>query len=318
MDKPVTKSTNTMSTRASSIARALDQIGDKWSLLIMQEVFLGIHSFNDMLDATGVSRGVLSDRLKWLESMDCLKKQEKAAGSRRSSYHLTRKSADLYANALMALVWEKRYFPSPALNGLTLLHTDCGQSFWPEMRCQACQREIFAADVEYQPGPGATKDIRLKKVRRRSSISIMDGEGGKTLYKNLIHLVGDRWTANIIALAYHGLSRFDEFNRELPIATNILTARLKFLVEEGIFEPRAYQDNPPRYAYQLSAKGTALFPWFLTLLQWGDAWCDTQNLGKPMQLMHTCCQQPLRGEVVCNQCQCELKAHAVQFSSAAL
>ena len=53
-------------TRASSINRALDQIGDKWCLLIIQEVFWGINTFSGMLEATGVSRGVLSNRLKWL------------------------------------------------------------------------------------------------------------------------------------------------------------------------------------------------------------------------------------------------------------
>jgi len=59
-------------TRASSINRALDQIGDKWCLLILQEVFWGINTFNEMLAATGVSKGVLSERLKWLQSIDCL------------------------------------------------------------------------------------------------------------------------------------------------------------------------------------------------------------------------------------------------------
>ena len=52
-------------TRASSINRALDQIGDKWCLLIIQEVLWGINSFNEMMAAMGVSRGVLSNRLKW-------------------------------------------------------------------------------------------------------------------------------------------------------------------------------------------------------------------------------------------------------------
>ena len=61
-------------TRASSINRALDQIGDKWCLLIIQEVLWGINSFNDMMDAMGVSRGVLSNRLTWLQEVGCLRK----------------------------------------------------------------------------------------------------------------------------------------------------------------------------------------------------------------------------------------------------
>ena len=65
---------NTLSTRASSINRALDEIGDKWCLLIIQEVLWGINTFTDMLSATGASRGVLSNRLNWLLSIDCLRK----------------------------------------------------------------------------------------------------------------------------------------------------------------------------------------------------------------------------------------------------
>jgi DNA-binding HxlR family transcriptional regulator len=79
--------------------------------------------------------------------------------------------------------------------------------------------------------------------------------------------VGDRWTANVIALAFHGFARFDEFHRELPVATNILSDRLRFLVEEGVFEQVAYQRRPLRHEYHLTDKGRDLFPWFLALPQ---------------------------------------------------
>ena len=101
---------STLLTRASSINRALDQIGDKWCLLIIQEVFWGINTFSEMLEATGVSRGVLSDRLRWLESVECLRKDVESHGPRRPVYHLTHKSVELYDSALMAINWERRYF----------------------------------------------------------------------------------------------------------------------------------------------------------------------------------------------------------------
>lgn len=304
---------NTMSTRASSINRALDEIGDKWCLLILQQVFLGIHGFNEILQATGISRGVLSDRLQWLQSKACLKRQQKTPGAGRHSYHLTLKSKDLYANALMALVWEKKFFPCAALDSINLTHTLCQQGFWPQLRCSDCNREVVAPEVEFYPGPGATRDTRLKKVRRRSS-SPMSAGTGQTPYTNLIKLVGDRWTANIIALAFHGLHRFEQFNKELPIATNILSDRLGFLVEENILLPQAYQHNPLRHEYHLSPKGSALLPWFLTLLQWGDRWCDPERLGKPMLLIHARCRQPLLAQVVCGTCQQELEPHEVQLT----
>ncbi len=301
-------------TRASSINRALDQVGDKWCLLIIQEVFWGINSFTEMMSAMGVSRGVLSDRLKWLQSIDCLRKETGHAGGKRMIYRLTKKSIDLYDTALMALAWERQFFSTPELDEVTLLHRTCGHVLQPEMRCRSCNGEVRVQDVSYKPGPGATRDERSKKVRRRSSISVHDVPSKRSVYKNLVNLVGDRWTANVIALSFHGLTRFDQFHQELPVATNILTDRLKFLVAEGIFEQSAYQQRPLRYEYNLTKKGEATFPWFLTMLQWGDKWCDPNGDGKPMRITHTTCGRALKGQVKCSACGDVLKAHAVRFN----
>jgi DNA-binding HxlR family transcriptional regulator len=302
-------------TRASSINRALDQVGDKWCLLILQEVFWGINSFTEMMSAMGVSRGVLSDRLKWLQSVDCLKQVAEREGGKRMTYHLTRKSVDLYANALMALAWERRFFSTPELDDVSLVHNKCGQVFTPRMACRHCNGDVLVHDVSYKPGPGATRDERDKKVRRRSSISVQDVPSKRSsAYRNLINVVGDRWTANLIALSFHGLTRFDQFHKELPVATNILTDRLKFLVEHEIFRKIAYQQRPKRYEYTLTEKGEALYPYFLTLLQWGDKWCDPTGEGKPMRLTHTSCGRALHGQVKCSECDGVLKAHEVKFS----
>jgi len=302
----------TLITRASSINRALDQIGDKWCLLIIQEVFWGINSFNQMLASTGVSKGVLSNRLKWLQKIGCLKKE--ANGGKRQLYHLTKKSIDLYDCALMAIAWEREFFQTPDLDAVELVHSKCGQVFQPVMRCRSCSDQVHLDDVAFEPGPGATRDERSKKVRRRSSISVLDVPSSRSLYKNLIHLIGDRWTANVIALSYHGLVRFDEFHSELPVATNILADRLKFLVGHGVFVQVPYHQRPVRYEYHLSGKGRALFPWFLALLQWGDTWCQSNDKGKPMRVRHKTCGRVLKGHVTCSACGEALKAHQVTFN----
>jgi len=303
-----------LTTRASSINRALDQIGDKWCLLIIQEVLWGINSFNDMMDAMGVSRGVLSNRLKWLQEVDCLRKEAESSVSRRPRYHLTAKSVELYDSALVAIAWERSWYQTPELDRVELVHLNCGRAFSSEMCCGECDELVRLEDVSYAPGPGAARDVREKKVRRRSSISIREVPSQRTLYKNLVNIVGDRWTSNLIALAFHGLTRFDQFHRELPVATNILSDRLKLLVEEGILRQVAYQQRPLRYEYHLTDKGRGLFPWFLTLLQWGDKWCDPQGQGKPMLLSHIPCGKALQAQVRCSECRQVLRAHEVQFT----
>jgi DNA-binding HxlR family transcriptional regulator len=303
-----------MQTRASSINRALDQIGDKWSLLLIGEVLWGVNTFGELLEATGMSRGVLSDRLKWLEKVDCLKKEFPAGNSRRPVYHMTRKSVDLYDTALMALNWERNFFSEPQLDSIELHHLDCGKPFKPILACTHCGEEVVSNDIRYHDGPGAKKDRRQMKVRRKSSKSIKDVPSSSKAYTNLIHLIGDPWTANLIAISYHGIKRFDDFNRELPIATNVLTDRLKFLVEEGIFDTVPYKKRPLRVNYSLTDKGRALFPFFQALLQWGDRWCGDGS-GPPMILTHTLCGQVLEGEVRCNQCNRHLLAHRVRQHS---
>ena len=300
-------------TRASSITRALDEVGDKWCLLIIQEVFWGINSFSGMVEATGVSRGVLSDRLKWLQQINCLSKRSSENSGRSGSYHLTRKSLALYPSAMMAIEWERRYYRSPQLDKLQLVHSHCGHSFTPSMRCQACHAPVDGREVSYQPGPGATRDSRPKKVRRRSSLPSAQVPSVHSVYRNLIDIVGDRWTANVIALAFHGHARFDEFHRELPVATNILSDRLKFLEQHGIFGSRAYQQRPRRFEYYLTEKGWDLFPYFLTLLQWGDRWCDPEGRGAPMSVSHLSCGKPLFGEVICSHCGGTLEPFSVEI-----
>jgi DNA-binding HxlR family transcriptional regulator len=302
----------TLQTRASSINRALDQIGDKWCLLILQEIFWGVNTFNELLAASGMSRGVLSQRLQWLQDIDCLKKTNNKDKTNRPAYHLTRKSNDLYPNALAAIAWERAFFNTPELDQVTLRHSLCGKEFSPIVRCRSCNNEVLSEQVSYTQGPGQSQDLREMKVRRRSSISIMDAPSNKPFYKNLIHIVGDRWTANIVALAFHGFKRFDDFHKELPVATNILADRLRFLTTEGIFEMKAYQEKPKRHDYVFTDKGRGLYPFFLGLLQWGDKWCGGES-GVPIIAKHDACGFDLKARTCCDQCLQTLEAHELSF-----
>ena len=302
----------TFRTKASSINRALDQIGDKWCLVILQEIFWGIRTFNELLNASGMSRGVLSNRLKWLQKVDCLRKLVPPDNPRRPTYHLTTKSTEIYSLALMATAWENRFFAHKGIRRLVLTHQVCQQTFTPQLCCVKCDKEVQAKDVTYRPGPGFQLDDRAKKVRRRSSVETTLGPNSLNPYLNLIDIIGDRWTANVIALAYHGFKRFDQFHAELPIATNLLSDRLKYLANKDIFIPVPYQKKPVRYHYHLSEKGLAMFPFFIALLQWGDKWCSDET-GAPVITNHTPCQHDLFAVVRCSHCQRDINPKEVTF-----
>src|ERR1700758_2585129 len=82
--------------------------------------------------------------------------------------------------------------------------------------------------------------------------------------------VGERWSILILRDAFHGLTRFDQFQKSLDIAPNILARRLKSLVERGLLEKRPYRERPKRFEYLLTAKARDFRPVLVSLIAWGN------------------------------------------------
>ena len=82
--------------------------------------------------------------------------------------------------------------------------------------------------------------------------------------------VGEWWSILIMRDALHGLSRFDQFQRSLDIAPNMLARRLNALVEAGLLERRRYSEHPPRDEYVPTARGRDFRPVLLSLIAWGN------------------------------------------------
>ena len=82
--------------------------------------------------------------------------------------------------------------------------------------------------------------------------------------------VGEWWSILILRDAIQGATRFDQFQKSLNIAPNILTRRLATLVESGLLERRLYCDHPPRYEYVLTTAGRDFRPVLVALLRWGN------------------------------------------------
>jgi len=82
--------------------------------------------------------------------------------------------------------------------------------------------------------------------------------------------VGEWWSILILRDAFYGLRRFDEFQKDLGVAPNMLTRRLNGLVEAGLLERRRYQEHPPRDEYLLTERGRDFQPVLLALLAWGN------------------------------------------------
>ncbi|MDB5738805.1 MAG: hypothetical protein JWO65_2473 [Sphingomonas bacterium] len=82
--------------------------------------------------------------------------------------------------------------------------------------------------------------------------------------------IGDRWSLMILRDAGHGATRFDQFQKKLGIAPNILTRRLAGLVEVGVLEKYRYSLRPPRDEYRLTPRGRDLLPVIDVIGAWGS------------------------------------------------
>ena len=89
---------------------------------------------------------------------------------------------------------------------------------------------------------------------------------------HVLEIIGEGWSMLIIREAFLGTKRFEEFQRQLGIARNILTSRLRQLCENDILERVPIKQGARRHEYLLTAKGKELMPLLIALTQWGDKW----------------------------------------------
>ncbi len=98
-----------------------------------------------------------------------------------------------------------------------------------------------------------------------------------------LDVLGDWWSPLIIRECLYGTHRFGEFQRWLGIGRNILTKRLKLLVDDGLLEKRKYQDNPERFEYHLTDKGYDAANLLMAITSFGEKWYFEKNR-EPIQL----------------------------------
>jgi DNA-binding HxlR family transcriptional regulator len=131
---------------------------------------------------------------------------------------------------------------------------------------------------------------------RRTSLAAMHCSIART-----VDIIGEWWTPLIVRDAFYGKRRFEDFQRSLGIARNVLAARLERLVEAGIMERQRYEDRPPRDEYVLTAKGRDLFPVIAAIMTWGDRY-TAGTAGPPLLVMHAACGEPASLRPTCDKC----------------
>jgi len=297
-----------------SVRRALDLIGDRWTLLIILSAFDGIDRFDVWKNRYGISSSILSSRLKHLIDTRLMKKESVSRGSRRLRYVLTEMGQELFPWAVAVWNWERVWVYRGTDHPIALVHEGCGMQSAIRMRCSHCKRKVTRENVLFESGPGYF-DITLEPQNksRRSASTLGESELESHIGQS-VDLIGDRWSFLIISAAYFGISRFDDFKAQLNIATNVLSDRLRRFTENGLLARNLYQENPARYEYILTEKSIEFFRVALMLAIWGDKWLPVKS-GEAFIRTHETCGKKLEVSIICEHCGQELTRQDVAFQS---
>ncbi|MEU1391998.1 MULTISPECIES: helix-turn-helix domain-containing protein [unclassified Nonomuraea] len=117
---------------------------------------------------------------------------------------------------------------------------------------------------------------------------------------NALAVVGERWSLLAMREIMLGVRRFDQIARNTGASRDILTARLRKLVEVGLLERVPYERHPPRHEYVLTESGQALHTVLLALMDWGDRHVTE---GEPPTVWRHSCGEPLEPLTVCAHCR---------------
>lgn len=142
-----------------SIQATLEVVGDRWTLLILRNIFRGVHRFSQMADDLGIAKNLLADRLGKLVDHDIVHKVPYQQRPLRHEYRLTPKGMDL-SPALVALMgWGDRW-TSGGEPPTVLVHDYCGTALEQVLLCPSCDETVRPSQIRSRPGPGRTEDAQ--------------------------------------------------------------------------------------------------------------------------------------------------------------
>jgi DNA-binding HxlR family transcriptional regulator len=142
---------STYADRNCSLARALEVVGERWTLLIIRDAFFGVRRFGDFVSQLKIPRAVLTNRLKSLVQEGVLVRAEDAAGG--VEYRLTAKGVELWPVVRSLMNWGDTFY-SPSGVKRAVRHDRDGGLLDPEGRCQDCGSPVPVPETRIEPGPG--------------------------------------------------------------------------------------------------------------------------------------------------------------------
>ncbi len=142
-----------------TLGRAMAILGERWTVVVLWEVFLGVRRFDDIRRHAGIPRQVLTDRLATLVEQGILRREPyREPGTRtRHEYRLTEMGLELQTVLLAITAWGDRHFADPAGPPTVFVHRECAEPVHVEVHCAAGHHVDDPRQVATRPGPGVRK-----------------------------------------------------------------------------------------------------------------------------------------------------------------
>lgn len=142
---------STYADRNCSLARALEVVGERWTLLIVRDAVFGISRFGDFATQLGIPRAVLTSRLKALVREGVFRREEDESGN--VDYRLTDKGLGLWPVLRLMMDWGDEHY-SPGGARRVFRHDQDGGLVDHDGRCAVCGSVVAVPEVRIEPGPG--------------------------------------------------------------------------------------------------------------------------------------------------------------------
>jgi DNA-binding HxlR family transcriptional regulator len=140
-----------------SVARALEIVGERWTLLIIRDLLTGPHRFAELQRKLGIAKNVLTVRLQKLVEQGVVEKSCRSGERDRNEYRLTRKGKDLFPVLSALMAWGDRYAAPPGGPPWIFEH-ECGHAAGHRVVCAYCGDDVIPRSVKVVAGPGAMAD----------------------------------------------------------------------------------------------------------------------------------------------------------------
>ncbi|MCF7747709.1 transcriptional regulator [Sulfitobacter sp. M39] len=124
---------NDLQNEACPVARGLSVIGDRWTMLVLRDCFLGVRRFEQIQERLGITRHVLADRLRKLEAAGVLRREPYQERPLRHEYRLTERGKALYPVMVSMIEWANAHVPPPDESSVTLVSRETGKPIVPVM-----------------------------------------------------------------------------------------------------------------------------------------------------------------------------------------